>query len=109
MLFPPRWTAPAAAGRADRSCPMPYGEPLRIGRALVALVILCGASAALAPGLMAQAERLPVVQARPRRAARGPGWVWGLGAAAFLVGAIATGLLVGPVDLGVGAIGRELL
>jgi iron complex transport system permease protein len=58
---------------------------------------------------MAQAERLPVARARPRRSATGPGWAWGLGAAAFLVGAIATGLLVGPVDLGAGAIGRELL
>jgi len=58
---------------------------------------------------MAQAERLPLAPARPRRAARGPAWAWGAGAAAFLAAAVATGLLVGPVDLGLGAIGREVL
>ena len=56
MPIPRRWTTPAAAGRADRSSPTPYAEPLRFGRALVSLALLCGASAALAPGLTAQAE-----------------------------------------------------
>jgi iron complex transport system permease protein len=58
---------------------------------------------------VAQAERLPLVRARSRRAARGPAWVWGAGAAVFLVAAVATGLLVGPVHLGLGAIAREVL
>ena len=57
---------------------------------------------------MAQAERLPLVRAS-RRAARGPAWVWTAGAAAFLVAGMATGLLVGPVDLGFAAIGRDVL
>jgi cobalamin transport system permease protein len=58
---------------------------------------------------MAQAERLPLVRAGPRRAARGPTWVWTVVAAAFVLAAVATGLLVGPVDVGIAAIGRDVL
>ncbi len=58
---------------------------------------------------MAMAERLPLTGARSRRAARGPAWAWVAGAAAFLLAAALTGVLVGPVHLGVAAIGRDVL
>src|SRR5579862_7862017 len=58
---------------------------------------------------MAQAERLPLVRARTRRAARGPAWAWTVGAAVFALGAALTGLLIGPVHLGVWTIVRDAL
>src|SRR4051794_34079481 len=52
-----RWIAPAAAGRVDRTTrPTPYAESRRFGRALVVLTLLWGGSAAVTPGLLAQAE-----------------------------------------------------
>jgi iron complex transport system permease protein len=46
---------------------------------------------------------------RPERALRGVSLRWTLGAGAFLVLATLLGLAFGPVDLGVGAVAREVL
>ena len=49
--------------------------------------------------------RAPAAEARRLRLRRQ--WVWSIGAVAFLLAAIATGMLVGPVDLTVGDIVRS--
>ena len=57
---------------------------------------------------MARAAKLPLAQAAAAEAARlrvrRPSWVWVAAASAFLLAAMLTGLLVGPVDIGVGAV-----
>src|SRR5207247_3304988 len=57
---------------------------------------------------VARTAKLPLAQAAAADAARlrvrRPSWLWAGTASAFLVAAMLTGLLVGPVDIGVGAI-----
>jgi iron complex transport system permease protein len=49
------------------------------------------------------------IRPAPSVASRRVGLLWGLVAVAVLVGALLTGVLVGPVHIGVGEIGRSLL
>jgi iron complex transport system permease protein len=60
---------------------------------------------------MARAEQLPLTQAAAveatRLRVRGRSWLWTGAAALFLLAAFFTGMLVGPVDLGLAEIGRE--
>ena len=59
---------------------------------------------------MAQTVELPVARsvAEARRYARGARWLRIAAASAFLIGAVVTGTLVGPVDIGAGAVVRSI-
>ena len=57
---------------------------------------------------MASAAELPLAEAG-RLGGRGRAWLWTAAAAVFLLAAFLTGMLVGPVDLGVGTIARAVL
>jgi len=57
---------------------------------------------------MASAAELPLAEAG-RLGVRARSWLWIGAAAVFLLAAVLTGMLVGPVDLGVGTIARAVL
>jgi iron complex transport system permease protein len=60
---------------------------------------------------MAEAAELPLTRAAAAEARRlrvRRQWVWSMGAALFLLAALVTGTLVGPVNIGVGAVARSV-
>src|SRR5436309_8055944 len=106
---------PAGAGSRPSSGTRSSGSTTRSlpagGRASSASSRQSRARCALRPAEMARAEQLPLTQAAAAEATRlrvrGRSWLWAGAAVVFLLAAFFTGVLVGPVDLGLADIGRE--